>query len=61
VHPDCVNVIREMTRYSFEIDGKSGAVLPVLADKDNHTIDSLRYAIEGVRRSNTVTRTELRI
>lgn len=50
VHPDCVNVIREMTRYSFEIDKKSGAVLPVLADKDNHTIDSLRYALEGVRR-----------
>ncbi len=59
VHPDCINVIRELTRYSYKVDPKSQAVLPVLEDKDNHTIDSLRYAVENVRRQNVVTRTEL--
>jgi phage terminase large subunit len=59
VHPDCINVIREMTRYSYKVDPKSQAVLPVLEDKDNHTIDSLRYAVENVRRQNVVTRSEL--
>lgn len=60
VHPDCINVIRELSRYSYKIDPKSQAVLPVLEDKDNHTIDALRYALESVRRANTVTREELR-
>jgi phage terminase large subunit len=27
-------------------------VLPILEDKQNHVIDALRYACEGVRRAN---------
>lgn len=50
VHPRCKHVIDELSTYSFETDKKTGEVLPVLADKKNHTIDSLRYAIEGERR-----------
>lgn len=51
VHPRCKHVIDELTLYSFEVDKQTGEVLPKLADKKNHTIDSLRYAVEGIRRA----------
>ena len=51
VHPCCVHTIRELTLYSYKSDPLTGLVLPVLADKDNHVIDSLRYACEGARRA----------
>jgi phage terminase large subunit len=51
VHPRCPHVIDEMSAYSYEIDKNTEEILPVLADKKNHTIDSLRYAVEGERRS----------
>ncbi|ASY45358.1 hypothetical protein CJD35_13640 [Sphingobium xenophagum] len=51
VHPRCVHLADELTLYSYEVDDLTGAVLPKLADKDNHLIDSLRYACEGVRRA----------
>jgi phage terminase large subunit len=50
VHPSCTHVADELSLYSYKIDDKTGAVLPILADKDNHCIDALRYACEGVRR-----------
>jgi phage terminase large subunit len=50
VHPRCQNVIDELTFYSWKVDKHTKLVLPILADKDNHTIDALRYALEGVRR-----------
>lgn len=51
VHPRCKHVIDELTLYSYEVDQHTGEVLPKLADKKNHTIDALRYAVENVRRS----------
>jgi phage terminase large subunit len=51
VHPRCKHLIDELTLYSYETDALTGQVLPKLADKDNHVIDSLRYACEGARRS----------
>ena len=51
VHPRCKHVIDELTLYSYKIDDLTGNVLPVLADKDNHCIDALRYACEGARRA----------
>jgi phage terminase large subunit len=54
VHPRCVRTIDELTLYSYKVDDKTGQVLPVLADKDNHVIDALRYACEGVRRATAV-------
>jgi len=50
VHPRCKHLIDELTHYSYKIDQLTNQVLPVLADKDNHVIDSLRYGLEGVRR-----------
>lgn len=57
VHPRCENLIDELTMYSYKVDPLTGTVLPVLEDKKNHVIDSLRYACEGARRAVTHTRT----
>lgn len=51
VHPRCRHVVDEMTLYSWKVDALTGEVLPVLADKDNHTVDACRYALEASRRS----------
>lgn len=51
VHPQCTHTIDELTAYSYDTDPLTGLVLPKLKDKDNHVIDSLRYACEGARRA----------
>jgi phage terminase large subunit len=52
VHPRCVHLIDELTLYSYKVDPlDESKVLPILADKDNHIIDALRYACEGARRA----------
>lgn len=51
VHPRCVKVIEELTLYAYKIDDHTGEIQPVLDDKNNHTIDALRYALEELRRS----------
>lgn len=51
VHPRCQHVADELTRFSFKTDSLTGEILPVLEDKDNHTIDALRYALEALRRT----------
>jgi phage terminase large subunit len=51
VHPRCANVINELTLFAFKTDEHTGEILPVLEDKNNHTIDALRYALEELRRS----------
>jgi phage terminase large subunit len=50
VHPRCKHLIDELTLYSYETDKLTGQVLPKLKDKDNHCLDALRYALEGLRR-----------
>ena len=55
VHPRCRHTIDELTLYSYKIDKQTGEVLPVLEDKKNHVIDSLRYAVEGVRSGGSYT------
>lgn len=52
VHPRCTHVIDELTMYSYKTDPLTGKVLPLLEDKHNHLIDSLRYACEGARKAN---------
>lgn len=51
VHPRCQHLIDELTLYSYKTDPLTGMVLPILADRDNHVIDALRYACEGARRA----------
>lgn len=50
VHPRCKHTVDELTHYSYKTDPLTGQVLSVLEDKNNHVIDSLRYACEGARR-----------
>jgi phage terminase large subunit len=51
VHPRCTHVIEELTHFSYKVDSLTGQVTAILADKDNHLIDALRYAVEGARRA----------
>jgi phage terminase large subunit len=51
VHPRCTHLIDELTLYKYKEDPLTGAILPMLEDKDNHVIDALRYACEGARRA----------
>ncbi len=53
VHPRCVHTIDELSHYSYEVDPLTALVTPRLKDKDNHLIDALRYACEGLRRVST--------
>jgi phage terminase large subunit len=50
VHPRCVHVADELATYSYKLDKLTNEPIPVLDDKNNHLIDALRYALEGVRR-----------
>src|SRR6185437_855556 len=54
VHPRCVHTADELALYSYKLDAHTQEVLPQLADKHNHVIDSLRYALEGVRRNKPI-------
>lgn len=56
VHPRCTHTIQELMLYSHKVDPLTNAVLPVLADKNNHLIDALRYACESARRTGAVKR-----
>jgi len=51
VHPRCQHTIDELTCYSYKTDPLTGQILPILADRDNHLIDALRYACEAIRRA----------
>jgi phage terminase large subunit len=51
VHPRCTHVIDELTLYSYKIDKETDKILPILEDKNNHCIDAIRYACEGLRRA----------
>lgn len=45
VHPRCVKTQEELTKYSYKVDKNTGDILPVLVDKWNHYIDSVRYSL----------------
>ena len=51
VHPRCKHTADELALYSYKTDPLTNEILPVLEDKDNHLIDALRYALEGLRRA----------
>lgn len=53
VHPRCRHLVDELTHYSWKVDRQTGDILSQLADKDNHVIDALRYALEGARKARS--------
>ena len=55
VHPRCKHVIDELTLFCYKKDKATDKILPILSETDNHCIDALRYACEGVRRAKAST------
>jgi phage terminase large subunit len=49
VHPRCRHTADELASYRWKVDRQTGIILPQLQDANNHVIDALRYALEGVR------------
>ena len=51
VHPRCTHTVDELSSYSYKVDKKTDKLVlpPILEDKKNHVIDSLRYAVERIR------------
>lgn len=60
IHPRCVNLQRELGTYALKIDKRTGAVLPEPEDANNHLIDALRYAVEGLHRKGRLLPEEVR-
>jgi phage terminase large subunit len=56
VHTRCKHTIDELSLYSYKVDNDTDKVLPILEDKKNHVIDSLRYSHEGHRRAEKQSR-----
>lgn len=52
IHPRCKRAAAEFGSYAYKVDKHTGEILPVPADKDNHFMDSTRYATEGLRGQN---------
>lgn len=50
VHPRCANLAKELGDYAYQIDKRTGAILPRPEDDNNHLIDALRYAVERLHR-----------
>jgi len=50
VHPRCANLARELASYAYRVDKRTNAILPEPEDANNHLIDALRYAVEGLHR-----------
>lgn len=45
VHPDCINVIRELGSYQWQTN-RHGKILRDPKDTNNHALDALRYSME---------------
>ncbi len=52
IHPRCEHVAAEFQLYSYKVDRLSGDVLPELADKHNHCVDAIRYALAPIIKGN---------
>jgi PBSX family phage terminase large subunit len=49
----CPNTIREFCTYEYELD-KYGNYKSIYPDKNNHSIDATRYALEDIFRDNNI-------
>jgi len=50
IHPRCTNTVQEFKTHSYKVIKHTGEILTVPEDKDNHHIDDIRYAVEGLHR-----------
>lgn len=47
IHQRCKHTAREARLYAYKQDPKSGDVLPIILDKNNHCWDAERYSLDG--------------
>lgn len=47
IHPRCKNTQQEARLYGYKKDPKTGEVLPIIVDKNNHYWDAARYGLDG--------------
>lgn len=52
VHPRCKHTYEEFKFYSYKQDKNTGDILPVVLDKNNHYLDSIRYALNPYIQKN---------
>lgn len=48
VHPRCTETARECRLWSYKVDARTGDVLPVPLDMNNHYMDAIGYALEPI-------------
>ena len=46
IHTRCRAAQTEFRLYSYKVDKRSGDVMPIVVDSNNHYIDSIRYGID---------------
>jgi len=52
IHPRCTHAKDEARHYSYKVDPRTGDVLPVIVDANNHVIDAIRYALAPLIRGH---------
>jgi phage terminase large subunit len=50
VHPRCENCIDELASYSYKKHPQTEEIMPILEDRKNHVIDSMRYMVEKLHK-----------
>ena len=48
IHPRCKHTADEFDHYSYKVDKQTNDILPVVVDANNHCIDGIRYALDGL-------------
>lgn len=56
IHPRCVETIKEFSKYSYKVSKHTDHVLPELEQGNDHCLDSLRYALEPLRKKTERTK-----
>lgn len=51
VHERCKHVADETRLYKYKVDPRTGDVLPIVVDENDHTMDALRYALSKMIKS----------
>ena len=56
VHPNCVNMIKELENYAWKKDKKTSEYMEVPEQNGyDHLIDALRYSLQTLDKKNKVT------
>jgi phage terminase large subunit len=49
IHPRCKHTIDEFCSYRFKTNPQTDQITPLIEDKNNHTVDAVRYGLEAMR------------